>query len=111
MNKLMPRPALQLTWIFAALGIAMPLANAAENAGQIRGGEKTYKQICAQCHEANIGPRITGRGLALPAIRYFVRNGHNAMPAWRPTEISDAELIELADWLQATPPATTGGQP
>jgi mono/diheme cytochrome c family protein len=69
-----------------------------------------------------VGPVITGRALTLPIIAHFVRNGSNAMPAWRPTEINDAELALLAEWLQASapppppapPPSATkphGGQP
>jgi mono/diheme cytochrome c family protein len=78
--------------------------SAAEQSPPARTGIQVYQQVCIHCHETNVGPAITGRGLNLPVVKHFVRNGNNAMPAWRPTEISDTELERLAVWLEASPP-------
>lgn len=65
-----------------------------------RGPEKVYSSSCGYCHGTNIGPIIRGRGLPAAAIVYQVRHGSGAMPAFRPTEISPAELDVLAAWLE-----------
>jgi len=64
--------------------------------------ETVYKQTCGYCHGANVGPVIRGRGLEPDAIKYMVRHGLNGMPAFRPTEISDAELAAVAEWIKAS---------
>lgn len=68
-----------------------------------RSPETIYRTTCGYCHGHNVGPVIRGRGLDPEAIRHFVRNGQGAMPAFRPTEISRAELAALADWIHASP--------
>ena len=85
-------------------------------------GEAVFRKVCAPCHGA--GPGIDGSPLlpgtaklqakyrgALPAaledrrdlnaaaLRAFVRNGVGAMPRFRPTEVSDADLEAMAAWL------------
>lgn len=68
-----------------------------------RSAEKVYASTCGYCHGRNVGPVILGRGLPAPAIEAMVRNGLNAMPAFRPTEISDAELAAVAAWISNSP--------
>lgn len=88
------------TWglAFLALASVQPATAQSVNAGQ-----QFYQKVCAKCHEAGIGPVITGRGL--PAITYvsIARNGNRAMPAFRITDIDDATLQQLADYLASTP--------
>lgn len=85
-------------------------------------GEAVFRKVCAPCHGA--GPGIDGspllpgtaklqakyqgavpaalenrRDLNAAALRAFVRNGVGAMPRFRPTEVSDADLEALAVWL------------
>jgi len=81
-----------------ALASVQPVAAQSVNAGQ-----QYYQKICAKCHEVGTGPVITGRGL--PAITYvsIARNGNRAMPAFRVTDIDDATLQQLADYLASTP--------
>lgn len=67
-----------------------------------RSPQETYRQTCGYCHGANVGPIILGRGLPADATKQFVRNGMNTMPAFRPTEITPAELNALADWIRAS---------
>lgn len=70
-------------------------------------GEDAYNQVCAYCHTINIAPKsiytklkdkasIEGRR---DSIIYVVRNGLNAMPAFRKSEISDKVLKDLATKL------------
>ena len=67
-----------------------------------RAPAKVYAAICGYCHGANVGPIILGRSLAPELISTLVRNGKNAMPAFRPTEISDAELSAVATWVSTS---------
>jgi len=68
------------------------------------GPEGTYARTCGYCHGANVGPVILGRNLPPEAIEAVVRSGRGAMPAFRPTEISEEELTALADWVSKSPP-------
>lgn len=61
-----------------------------------------YDRTCGYCHGHNVGPIILGRNLAPQVITYFVRNGNGAMPAFKPTEITDTELEALASWIAAS---------
>ncbi len=67
-----------------------------------RSAEKVYADSCGYCHGRNVGPVILGRALPVPAIEAMVRGGLRAMPAFRPTEISDAELAAVAAWISAS---------
>jgi len=64
--------------------------------------EKIYAVTCGYCHGTNVGPIILGRHLPPASILFMTRNGRNAMPAFRPTEISNAELEKLAAWISAS---------
>jgi mono/diheme cytochrome c family protein len=62
-------------------------------------GAQVYAKVCGYCHEAQVGPTIRGRALPALYIRSVVRNGLRAMPAFRATEIDDASLEKLADYI------------
>ena len=81
-------------------------------------GKQIFDQWCGICHAA--APRMPGTaslaakyGGSLPAaledrtdmppafIKHFVRNGVLIMPAFRKTEITDADLELLVDYLKA----------
>jgi mono/diheme cytochrome c family protein len=64
-----------------------------------RAPEAIYAGNCGYCHGHNVGPIIRGRKLPPQLVEYMVRNGNGAMPAFRPTEISPAELSALARWI------------
>ena len=74
----------------STLGLALlALASVQPATAQsVNAGQQFYQKICAKCHEAGIGPVITGRGL--PAITYvsIARNGNRAMPAFRVTDMA-----------------------
>lgn len=68
-----------------------------------RSPQKVYASTCGYCHGANIGPIILGRQLPAAAVAQMVREGRNAMPAFRPTEITPAELDALGRWVEQAP--------
>jgi len=87
--------ALAAAWLTGHAG----LANAQQT---ISAGQNFYQKVCAKCHEAGIGPVLLGRGLPPEAFQYFVRHGSGPMPAFRVTDIDDATLKELAQYLSTS---------
>jgi len=90
----------------AAIGVAlagMACLAGAQEPQAIGKGQRFYEKVCAKCHEAGIGPVIKGRGF--PEMTYMViaRNGFNAMPAFRVSDIDDETLKDLASYLSHTP--------
>ncbi|WP_233808777.1 c-type cytochrome [Paraburkholderia sp. HP33-1] len=99
--------AAMVTWASSAM---------ADDGATLDRGRHVFDQWCVSCH--GVGDRMPGtaslaakyRG-SIPAaleertdlnpdfIRYFVRNGVLIMPAFRKTEVSDADLAALADYL------------
>lgn len=62
--------------------------------------EYLYARTCGYCHGHNIAPIIRGRSLPATVTASIVRSGMGAMPAFKPTEITDAELEALTRWLE-----------
>lgn len=98
---------LACTWMSAA-SAAEPMATAS--------GEAVYKRWCSHCHSAGRGNPGTeslqvkygGRmpavlldrtDLDAAAVKMFVRQGVLSMPPFRKTEITDAELAALGDYI------------
>jgi mono/diheme cytochrome c family protein len=112
---------LTITGMTLACGLIMqaPFSRAAlaENAPDPARGQKVFSYWCAPCHAA--GPAHPGtqsleikyRDSNLPAVleerrdltpefvRTIVRSGILSMPPFRKTEISDAELDDIAAYL------------
>ncbi len=99
----------------AGLGIVGALAAAALVAGNAapataqatyeiepREPEYLYERTCGYCHGHNIAPIIRGRQLPAAVTAAIVRSGMGAMPAFKPTEITDQELQALTAWLEAS---------
>ena len=98
---------------FITLGISM--AFSAVKAAETTMGEKVFQQWCIHCHGAdNSGPGtlrltwdkgeaeslLTGRDdLLSQYVVSIVRRGLDEMPSFRITEISEAQLNALADFL------------
>lgn len=107
MIRLAPR------WQVAGLALAACTAMAAGMGGsaraqatyevQPRAPEYLYARTCGYCHGHNVAPIIRGRNLPAPVIAAMVRSGQGAMPAFKPTEITNAELQALAQWLSTAP--------
>jgi mono/diheme cytochrome c family protein len=78
-------------------------------------GKRVFERRCAECHAPGVGHPGTQqlgwtRGdsraileqrsdLTAAYISVIVRNGLVEMPAFRPTEINDTQLRQLADYL------------
>lgn len=113
-----------LTWIrgaVLALGIAATAAAGAQQTAAERGKAK-FEHSCEPCH--GDGPGDDGRAmlpgtdalrlkykgtippllehrtdLTAPVIKAFVRNGTFSMPPFRKTELTDAEIDDIAAYL------------
>ena len=86
-----------------------PAAAAATPEVQQR-AQRFYAQVCARCHEAGIGPVITGRNLPAAFYVAMARSGLNAMPAFRISDIDDPTLQALGEYLSKTPAPAQGAQ-
>ena len=98
MNAAMQRRLRTLVPLACAVG-TVSVCNAADAP---REPAKLYDQTCGYCHGVNVGPVLLGRRLPAAATKVMVRVGLNAMPAFRPTEILDAELDMLARWIESS---------
>ena len=59
----------------------------------------SYNEICAYCHDTNVGPDLRLTQYDAETLKAFVRNGAGAMPAFPESEVSDAEIEEIASYL------------
>ena len=67
-------------------------------------GQQVFMRECHQCHpagEAGLGPAINSKPLPGFLIKFQVRTGLGAMPAFSQREISPEELDHLVDYLKA----------
>lgn len=84
-----------------------PLAFAAESGTknpaatlQWQSAEHIWRSSCQYCHENTpFAPKVLGRNLPVELSRYFIRNGGAGMPVFRLSELSDAEVEMLAQWI------------
>ncbi len=105
---------MRLKLIAAALPLVALAPVAVQSAGQpSRSPEEIYTTRCAYCHEAGgwgtraLAKRVPAgeaelrnRSSLPPAYTIaVVRRGIGAMPQFTPTELTDAELEALANWL------------
>lgn len=114
-------------WTFPAVGrwqrvLAVALlagalhVQAGEPARPVESGAQVYARWCVHCHDAGRGNpgteslQVKYRGsvpavllertdLTAEAVAVFVRQGILSMPPFRKTEITDAELKVLADYV------------
>ncbi len=84
---------------FALLAVAAFLQTG-QAAEKERSGELVYQTICRYCHETGVGPQLRLRQLPAVYTTHVVRHGFRAMPAFRPTEISDQELERVAAFIE-----------
>jgi mono/diheme cytochrome c family protein len=97
--------------------LLLALAGSEAMAADVPEGKRLYDQHCAECHAPGAGRPGTQqlgwtrgndravlekrRDLAVDYISFVVRNGLLEMPPFRPTEIDDAGLRQLAEYLAA----------
>ncbi len=117
----------RLACIVSLIALSAPLlAHAAAPVGSPDNGKLVYEKWCLPCHGSRVNTGFPGTtdalypGAAALAVKYkgtqpplltdrtnltpefvkvIVRNGISAMPRTRKTEISDAELDDLAAYL------------
>jgi mono/diheme cytochrome c family protein len=98
--------------------ILIALATPAAFAAEPPSGKMVFGRFCAECHAPGFGhpgtqPLEWTRGKATSVLELrkdlvpeyvirVVRNGLVEMPAYRPTEIDDAALIALVQYLAPT---------
>jgi mono/diheme cytochrome c family protein len=93
-----------------ALGAGSAAAVAA-NADALTAPARVWAGACAYCHAQGVAPPIFGLGLAPAAIAVVVRSGLNGMPAFHPSELTDAQVNALAEWIARQPTAPAGTAP
>jgi mono/diheme cytochrome c family protein len=110
--------------------LAVPLY--AQDRAAIDRGNAKFQHSCAPCHGAGPGDdgrallpgtdalRIKYRGTATPAVleqrsdlpypvlRTFVRQGSMSMPPFRPTELTDEEIEDIAAYLAESSKSARG---
>jgi len=111
----------RLSCVALALGLA-PLTPVLSQTSAVERGRAVFEHSCAPCHGTGRGDqghaelpgtealRIKYQGklpaaleqrsdLTAEAIRVFVRNGVSSMPPFRKTELSDAEIADIAAYI------------
>ena len=83
-------------FLVAASALVAVASASADSSGKWQNSQEIYDKVCGYCHEANVGPVITGRNLPTDYIRAIVRNGNRAMPSFRESEIDDLALAGVA---------------
>ncbi|WP_298232474.1 cytochrome c [uncultured Azohydromonas sp.] len=109
MDRRLPRGHRLLPLLGLLLGgsvLAQPAPSSMETQAR---AQRFYAQVCARCHETGIGPVITGRNLPAAFYVAMARSGRNAMPAFRVSDIDDATLQALGEYLAATPAQAAQG--
>lgn len=109
MNKAIPtntRTAFLLA-VLVAVGVVASIAWAGpqqvpEQGFAWKDGAEVYKKVCALCHETHTGPILLGQNLDPAYIQMIVRQGNEAMPAFRASEIDDKTLEKLAEYISNT---------
>ncbi|MFA5630686.1 MAG: cytochrome c [Porticoccaceae bacterium] len=83
----------------------------AQESGQWGSGKNLYEKVCGQCHDpqVGVGTAIAGRGLPEAYVKFIVRNGFNAMPAFPASFIDDESIAQVTEYLASLPAAA--GQP
>lgn len=88
--------------VTVAAAVAASLFGAAahaQSAGEWGSSEQLWRETCRDCHDNGIASELRGAGLTPQAIVTAVRLGPRAMPSFAPSEISDRELEQLAEWV------------
>jgi len=109
--------------LVAVLGLASADAGTAAEAPapEHAAGQAVYAKWCAPCHAPGVthpgthalmtkyqgiksGVLLDWNDLPAVTVKYWVRHGISVMPHFRKTEISDAELDQLAAYLARNTP-------
>jgi mono/diheme cytochrome c family protein len=113
-------------WSGAVVALALALSvDATAQQTAVQRGNAKFQHSCAPCHGAGVGDdgravlpgtdalRIKYKGsnppvpalleqrtdLTAPVIKVFLRHGSFSMPPFRPTELTDAEITDIAAYI------------
>jgi mono/diheme cytochrome c family protein len=103
--------------LFAAL-LTLPLGSfAAQAQGDAAAGKAIWdgpQTQCKNCHGANgegaFGPDLAGRKLTVAQFTHAVRRPWGIMPAFVASQVSDAELANMAAYFDTLPAVATPGK-
>lgn len=82
--------------------IAIPAAQLQDNPG-LAEGQRMFMQHCNQCHvggAAGLGPSLNDKRLPPWLVRFQVRHGLGAMPAFSERKLSDRQLDDLVSYVR-----------
>lgn len=95
--------SLAMLILAAACGRTAAAANADEPQRWAR-SEQIWRSSCGYCHGGAPGaPELRGAGLPPIVIMQVARQGAPGMPPFHQSEISDADLKQLAEWISTQP--------
>lgn len=109
MNRSFLIPALCALLIISVAGCASarrgePIAGPLESGSpHILNGQQAFMEHCQQCHpggESGLGPALNDKPLPVFLMKYQVRKGIGAMPAFDKTTITGAELDDLMAYVK-----------
>ncbi len=101
MTKLAPRHLLAA----AALALSATSVGAQDvparldDIKEFASGQEAWEKVCARCHLSGVGPDLSLVEYDVDTLRFFVRNGQLAMPAFPESAIDDATLAGIADYV------------
>lgn len=92
--------------VTSALSFALLATSAqAQDGSQWGSGKNLYDKVCGHCHapEVGVGTAIGGRGLPEAYVKFIVRNGLNAMPAFPASFVDDESIAQVTEYLSTLP--------
>ena len=96
--------ALTLFGFSTALILSSSNTASANSAVNWKNSQHLWQSTCFYCHEETTnGPSLFSRDLPLAVINNWMREGHGAMPPFRPAEVSDKEIEALSQWINEQP--------
>jgi mono/diheme cytochrome c family protein len=125
------RPSVRMVGaVVLALGFA---ASGTAQESAVQRGNATFQHSCAPCHGAGVGDdghamlpgtdalRIKYRGalpalleqrmdLTEPVLKMYLRHGSFSMPPFRPTEVTDGDIADIAAYLAQSSKAAAASQ-
>lgn len=101
MKQRRPSSLIAVFGVAAIVSFVVTSAQAGELA-KWKGGAQIYQKICSYCHDTGIAPVIKGRELPTDYVKHVVRNGQQAMPAFRVSEFDDVLLDDLANIINTS---------